>query len=245
MSDRPDNYFYMYTGDYLRDTMHLTTRQHGAYMLLLMYYYGKMKCLPASEETLRTIARLSEKDWKTDGPVVMAYFNKEDDGWHQARADKEIVKAVKRYDKAVAAAAAKHGRKHEPSTTRAGHEHEPSICLEAANPNPNHSRNPLRGVSTRGARRAAAQGQAAAPPDVPRWEENYPKWAEFREKIGEAHWVNWFAPCRPNGSEKTLLAPSEFAADQIRFRYLATLNEHFGGGVFVKFEQQKQQEAAQ
>ena len=46
MSDRADSYFYMYTGDYLRDTMHLTTRQHGAYTLLLMHYYGTMKPLP-------------------------------------------------------------------------------------------------------------------------------------------------------------------------------------------------------
>lgn len=239
MSDRADSYFYMYTGDYLRDTMHLTTRQHGAYTLLLMHYYGAMKPLPASQETLRTIARLSDKDWKVDGPVVMAFFNLEPDGWHQKRADKEIAKASKRYDKAVAASAAKHGHKQAPSTIQAASEQAPSTCLDGANPNPNHSRTPLRGGSTRGARRAAAQSQPAAPPVGPDWADDIPEWREFKAKLEPAEWLAWFSGLRPNGSIASLVLNSAFDREQIEARYLTRLVAHFGGEFELKVKDQK------
>lgn len=243
MSERPDSYFQLFTGDYLRDTMHLTTRQHGAYMLLLMHYYGTMKPLPLNEETLRTICRLSEKEWGVDGPVVLPFFTRENDGWHQKRVDKEIISAGKRYDRAVKAAVAKHGSKQPPSSlqahTQAADKHLLTGCLDGANPNPNpnHSRkNPLQGSSTSGGRKAAAHGKAAQPPAASNWEKKHPKWADFREKVGEPIWLNWFDQCRTNGSETTILAPSEFAADQLVQRYLPALRSHFGATVFIKFD---------
>ena len=235
MSDRADSYFYMYTGDYLRDTMHLTTRQHGAYTLLLMHYYGTMKPLPPSQDTLRTIARLSDKDWKVDGPVVLAFFNLEGDGWHQKRADKEIASAHKRYERAVKGAAAKHGL----SSRQADDKQDASTCLNDANPNPNHSRTPLRGGSTRGARRAAAQSQPAAPPVGPDWADEIREWAEFKAKLEPAEWRVWFSGLRPNGSIASLVLKSEFDREQIEARYLTRLLAHFGSEFELKVKDQK------
>lgn len=137
MSDRPDSYFTLFVGDYLRDTMHLSTRQHGAYQLLLMHYYGTGRPLPDDEDMLRAISREGQQDWKVDRPVVMAFFHKESDGWHQTRADKELASANARYNRAVKAANAKHSNKHVLSSAQAGDKQVLNSCLEGANPNPN------------------------------------------------------------------------------------------------------------
>ena len=116
MSDRPDAFFTMFVGDYLRDTMHLTTRQHGAYQLLLMHYYGRGEPLPLSDDAIRTITRENQKEWAVDGPPVMEFFVKSEDGWHQKRADKELAKLAVRYKRSMSGVDAKKQRKGDPST---------------------------------------------------------------------------------------------------------------------------------
>ena len=85
----------------------------------------------------------------------------------------------------------------------------------------------------------AAHGKASAPPVASEWEAKITKWVEFRQKIGEPVWINWFDNCRTNGSDTTILAPSEFAADQMRYRYLETLKDHFGPSVYIKYDPEK------
>ena len=245
MANRPDNYFTMFVGDYLRDTMHLTTRQHGAYQLLLMHYYGTGRPLPFDDDTLRTIAREGPQEWKADGAVVMAFFTKASDGWHQKRADLEIAAANTRYERAMKGAAAKHGGKQSASKSQASNKqadkHVLNGCLNDANPNPPATQDGLTGQSCdSSARQAARRGKAAAPAalgdDVPGWEQSFPKWVAFREKVGPGAWTAWFLKARLNGSETNLLVDSEFAQDQVRFRYAKQLEEHFGERVSVRFD---------
>lgn len=50
----------VYWGDYFKDTFHLTTEEHGAYFLLMGYYWQNGKIL-RDADLLKNITRLSEK----------------------------------------------------------------------------------------------------------------------------------------------------------------------------------------
>ncbi len=77
-----------YVGDYLRATGHLTTVQHGAYLLLIMHCWQHGR-LPADEGGRAAAARLPLKQWQAIRAPVEAYF--QPDGSHK-RVDEEIEK---------------------------------------------------------------------------------------------------------------------------------------------------------
>ena len=79
----------LYIGDYLGDTEHLSTVQHGAYLLLLMSYW-RNDGLPEDDRQLAQIAKLSLKEFRRHKPVLQSFFY---DGWKNKRAQKELIKA--------------------------------------------------------------------------------------------------------------------------------------------------------
>jgi len=98
----------LYVGRYLADTGHLTTVQHGAYMLLLMHYWCNGP-LPDNDAMLAAIARLDLRQWrKAIGPVVRQFFRLVDGRLHQKRADAELTKASEISSKRRAAAISRH-----------------------------------------------------------------------------------------------------------------------------------------
>ncbi len=86
---KPDTWMPLYIGDYLGDTMHLTTQQHGAYMLLLMHYW-RAGPLPDDDQALSGIARLDRATWKRAvAPVIRPFFRAAGGLLHQKRMDTE------------------------------------------------------------------------------------------------------------------------------------------------------------
>ena len=81
-------------GDYMADTMRLTTLQHGAYLLLLMDYW-KSGPLPDDDEQLSAICKMDAKSWKANSSVIRKFFKANDGLLHQKRADKEREKTAK------------------------------------------------------------------------------------------------------------------------------------------------------
>lgn len=102
MADRLP-YFPLYGADYLADTRHLTTQEHGAYLLLLLNYWMKGG-LPDDEILLARIAGLGTRDWNKARPVLAAFFG---DGWIHLRVEAELAKAKDKSDKR--SEAGKHG----------------------------------------------------------------------------------------------------------------------------------------
>ena len=82
----------LYVADYLGDTQHLTTEQHGAYLLLLMAMWRAGGALPADPAQLARIARLSPPRWRKLSPEVLAFFDAGGAELTQKRLRREIEK---------------------------------------------------------------------------------------------------------------------------------------------------------
>jgi uncharacterized protein YdaU (DUF1376 family) len=81
----------LYVGDYLGDTGHLTTAQHGAYLLLMMHYWRKGE-LPDDDGQLAKIAKLPLRTWVDYRPVLQAFFH---DGWKHKRIETELARMMR------------------------------------------------------------------------------------------------------------------------------------------------------
>jgi uncharacterized protein YdaU (DUF1376 family) len=81
----------LYVGDYLGDTGHLTTAQHGAYLLLMMHYWRKGE-LPDDDRQLSKITKLSLKTWSEYRPTLQDFFHS---GWKHKRIDAELERMMR------------------------------------------------------------------------------------------------------------------------------------------------------
>lgn len=84
----------LYVGDYLADTLHLTTEQHGAYLLLLMTMWRAGACLPNDPAKLARICRVSPKRWPSVWAEISEFFEIEGNTITNNRLTKEHQKAV-------------------------------------------------------------------------------------------------------------------------------------------------------
>ena len=84
-------YFRMYVQDYLAATSRISMLEHGAYMLLLAYYYADESPLPPDKDDIYRIVRaITPAERKATDKVLDAFFELRADGYHQERADHEI-----------------------------------------------------------------------------------------------------------------------------------------------------------
>ncbi|KAF3999185.1 YdaU family protein [Glaciimonas immobilis] len=92
---KADIWMPLYVSDYLSDTMHLNTEQHGAYLLLLMAAWKSEARLPNDPEQLQAICRLSPAKWKASESVLKRFFHITPEYWINNRLREEMEKAIK------------------------------------------------------------------------------------------------------------------------------------------------------
>lgn len=94
MSDAThDRWMPIYIGAYLKNTGRLRAAQHGAYLLLLIEAWTHDGLIPADDESLAAITRMSLREWKAMKSVVLSFWTPVEGGYRQQRLDTEMTKA--------------------------------------------------------------------------------------------------------------------------------------------------------
>ena len=88
--------FPLWTDAYLGDTGHLSTTEHGAYLLLLMTMWRNKGRLPYDDKLLARYARMTPSRWQQIKPTIMAFFDVENGELTQGRLTDEY-NLVKQY----------------------------------------------------------------------------------------------------------------------------------------------------
>lgn len=81
-------YMQLYIADYLADTMHLSTEEHGAYLLLMFNYWQTGRPIP--KKRLAKIARLPADKWSEIAATLSEFFEDDGDNWIHLRIERDI-----------------------------------------------------------------------------------------------------------------------------------------------------------
>jgi len=114
----------LYTGDYLRDTRHLTPLKHGVYVLSLMHCWDTRGPMPLDEQECAGICNCRSADEIESLRYILSrFFVRMDDGFYNPRMQKEIERA-----EAISRLRADAGRKGYEAKAK----HLPSTCQATA-----------------------------------------------------------------------------------------------------------------
>jgi len=80
----------LYIADYMADTAHLTTLEHGAYLLLIMTYWQRGEALPDDDKKLARIVGLQGRNWKRVRAEIEPFFDFRDGKWVHQRIEKQL-----------------------------------------------------------------------------------------------------------------------------------------------------------
>lgn len=89
----------LWTDAYLADTTHLSTEEHGAYLLLLICAWRTPDCaLPDDDKRLARMAGLTPAKWRRMRPTIEAFFDVSDGSWSQKNLTKMRKNVRKKVD---------------------------------------------------------------------------------------------------------------------------------------------------
>lgn len=106
------NWFEKHLGDWAKKTQHLTMVEEGAYNRLCDWCYAHERALPLLEKDVFRVARCANiTERKAVQRVLREFFSLQEDGWHNSRVDREIVRFVSSRPASAEARAATNDRK--------------------------------------------------------------------------------------------------------------------------------------
>lgn len=178
----------LYVADYLGDTQHLSTEQHGAYLLLLMAMWRSGGRLPNDVTKLSRIVRLSPARWARIADDVMAFFDVSGGDVTQGRLASEIEKAQKKSEvrseagKAGAAAKALKNNETRPAIAERVPQHSSDIRSKEEGLVPSGS------IEPSGPCPKPPKGRISYPPEFEEFWKGYPTDANMSKKSALDVW---------------------------------------------------------
>ena len=82
----------LYIADYMADTAHLSTVEHGAYLLLIMTYWQRGEALPDDDKKLARIAGLQGRNWRRVRAEIEPFFEVRDNKWVSQKVEKLLLR---------------------------------------------------------------------------------------------------------------------------------------------------------
>lgn len=98
---KTDIWMPIYTGDYLKDTSHLTSQQHGIYLLLMIHYWNKGMLQASFKQCINIAKAFTQEEQEDVKFVLLEFFDMESGKYVQKRIEKELALAKQRKEKAV------------------------------------------------------------------------------------------------------------------------------------------------
>lgn len=150
-------YMPIFTGDYLRDTRHLSPLRHGVYLLALMHCWDSKGPMPLDEQESAGICNCRSSDEIEALRYILGrYFVKMDDGHYNKRMAEEVAKTERlsgafreaglRSAEARRAKARGASAKAEPTFNQGSTEVEPRMVSPSPSPSPSSSNDDLPSV---------------------------------------------------------------------------------------------------
>lgn len=94
----------IYWHDYLGDTRHLNTLQHGAYLLLISAYWVRGGPLPNDAKFLRQVTGLHGNSWRYHSKILLDFFEEREGYLYHKRVESELLRSCDRIASAQRAA---------------------------------------------------------------------------------------------------------------------------------------------
>lgn len=88
-----------FVGDYLRDTMHLSTEEHGAYLLLIMACWNSDGKVKNTDKHCSSIARVTLEQWASIKDAILPFFLEKDGFLIHDKVSRIKAEASQKYEK--------------------------------------------------------------------------------------------------------------------------------------------------
>ncbi len=91
-----------YWADYFANTTHLTTEEHGAYLLMIGAYWQRNAALPDDMHFLASLAKMTTRRFKSVRDKLSDMFVIVDGLWYHVRVERELLRSSERLKSARA-----------------------------------------------------------------------------------------------------------------------------------------------